>query len=208
MASLKSSNILYNVPFNTVSDFSVSFTYTMKVSAGDTPVQNDGFSIFFIDGKTQYLVGGGSGAGLGLVSGTDTTATSAVSGIFTSIGFDIRGNFAKKNIIPAFTTGNVTNVPNNLTIRLTPDFTFFGSIITPDPYLMATNVTNAIRIDVRNQFRNININKLYNNYYSQIASFNTTSLYNLNGVPSTAKFGIGYSGDTVFAVQDINFNYS
>ena len=52
------SSILYNQAFNPSYDFTVSFTYTMNTS-GTNPVNNYGFSVFFIDGLYNAILGGG-----------------------------------------------------------------------------------------------------------------------------------------------------
>jgi len=206
MPNINCSSILFNKPFNTNYDFTVSFTYTM--SAGSTtPVQNNGFSVFFINGNQSTLVGGGSGQGLGIISNTNTTSTSAVSGVFAALGFDVLGTYSK-NANP-FTSGNVSTIPYNIGLRTTSDFTFINSIIPTDSTLFYPyNTVNTIRISVRNQFRTITISKLYNSVYKTVATFDSTSIPNLGKLPQTGKFGIGFSGDTLFNVQDINLNYS
>jgi len=206
MPSLNSSSILTNRLFNTKYDFTASFT--CKMSAGsDTPVQNNGFSLFFIDGATSGLVGGGSGAGLGIISNTDTSSTSAVNGFFAGIGFDVQGTWSR-NSAP-FTSGNGSSVPYNIGLRVSSDFTFVNSVIPTDTTVMYPyNTVNTIRISTRNQFRSIYIDKLYDKTYSRIASFNSSILPDSGILPPTGKFGIGFSGDTIFSVQDISFNYS
>jgi len=177
------------------------------MSAGSaTPTQNNGFSVFFINGNTTTLIGGGSGQGLGIISNTDVTTTSAVSGLFAAIGFDVQGTFSK-NSYP-FNSGNASSIPNSICLRVTPDFKFIGSTTLPLSVTYPYNNINTIRIDVRNKFRTITISTLNNTLYTPLTTFDSSYLINSGTLPSTGKFGIGFSGDTVFYVQDINVNYS
>jgi len=207
MPALNSSNILFNRPFNTNYDFTVSFTYTMSAGSS-TPVQNNGFSIFFIDGSYQMLAGGGSGAGLGIISSTDTSPLSSVNGFFAGIGFDIQGTWCRNS--SPFTTGNATAVPYSLGLRVTPDFTFVSSVVPLDRTIMYPyNLVNTVRLSVRNNFRSITIDKLSSNgSYNKITTFDSSILPNIGRLPATGKFGIGFSGDTIFNVQDISLNYA
>lgn len=209
---LHCSNILFTENFDTRYDFTASFTYTMNTS-GTNPVQNSGFSVFFIQGNTATLQGGGSGAGLGVVSGTDTSSTSAVSGIFLTLGFDITGEFSKIGGLPVFTTGTSIAIPNSLGLRITTDFIYVSSYyinpIAPNLYgpLGPTPTDKAyqtVRIGVRKNFSNIDVYSLNDQTYVKLVSFQT----NLSSIPSTAKFGIGYSGDTLFEVQNLTFNFT
>lgn len=206
------SNILYNQPFDTIYDFTVSFTYTMNTS-GFNPAQNYGFSVFFIDGGVQSLSGGGCGVGLGAVSSTTTTSTSAVSGIFATVGFDITGEFSKINGLPIFTTGTAVAVPNSIGLRITSDFIYVSSFDTylTNPYLYGPlgpaptpEAYQTVRVGVRKNFGLIDIFSLNNQTYIKLGTFKT----NLSSIPATAKCGIGYSGDTLFEVQNITLNYS
>jgi len=177
------------------------------MSAGSvTPVQNNGFSVFFIDGSQNTLVGGGSGQGLGIVSNTDTSSTSAVQGLFAALGFDVQGTFSK-NASP-FTSGLPSTTPNSLCLRITSDLNYVGSIILPSNILYPYTINNTLRIDVRNRFRNITVSKLYNTTYLPLTTFDCSTLTNLGKLPANGKVGIGFSGDTKFYVKDINLNYS
>lgn len=206
------SNILYNQSVNTKYDFTISFTYTMNTSGFD-PSQNYGFSVFFIDGDVPLLQGGGCGAGLGAVSSTTNTSTSAVSGIFLTVGFDITGEFNKLNGLPVFTTGTAVAVPNSIGIRTTTDFTYITSFdifsINPNLYgPLGPNPTpeafQTVRVCARKNFSQVDVYSLDNQTYVKLASFQT----NLTALPPTAKCGIGYSGDTLFEVQNITLNYT
>ena len=208
------SNILVNQAFTTANDFTVSFTYNMD-TGGFNPVANDGFAVFFIDGNVANLLGGGLGPGLGVVSGTDTSSTSAVQGVFATLGFDIAGNFSIQNSIPVFTTGRTdpTNVSNLITLRSTSDFTYIDSSYTVpiNPYLFGPlgpaatpEAFQTIRVSVRNSFSRIDVHSLSDQTYVKLASFNT----NLSSIPPFAKCGISYSGDTIFNVRNITVNYT
>jgi hypothetical protein len=207
-----SSNILFNLPFESKYDFTVSFTYRMNTNS-TSPTANDGFSVFFIDGRVQDLSGGGEGAGLGLISSTDTTATSAVSGMFLAVGFDITGEFFKSSGVPAFNTGTVTAQPSSVGIRVTSDFAYISSVQTYDknPYLfgpLGVDPTpyeyQTVRVGVRKNFGSVDVYSLNNETYIKLATFNTQ----LTTIPPIAKFGISYSGDTLFEVQNITLNYT
>jgi len=211
MASVTYSNTLYNQLYPTDHPFSVKFTYTMAVSTGDTSVQNDGFSIFFVNTPftSPSLSGGGSGPGLGLVSSTDNSSSlSAVSGVFAAIGFDVLGNYTKINSIPGFTTGIDVNMPKNITLRLTPNFIFKNNIMPVDQSIFAINTPVTLKMDVSNQFKKIEISKLYANNFSRIASFELSDLNSTNDIPENAYMGISYSGDTSFNVSNVCLNYS
>lgn len=206
------SNILYNQSIDTRYDFTISFTYTMNTSGFD-PSQNYGFSVFFIDGSVSTLQGGGCGAGLGVVSSTTNISTSAVGGIFLTVGFDITGEFNKINGLPIFTTGTAAAVPNSIGLRTTTDFTYITSfdVYNINPYLFGplgpTQTPEAyqtVRVCARKNFSQIDVYSLNNQTYVKLASFQT----NLAVLPSTAKCGIGYSGDTLFEVQNITLNYT
>lgn len=206
------SNVLYNNIFNTLYDFTVSFNFTMN-TAGYTPVNNNGFSVFFIDGKIPTVYGGGCNSGLGVISSTDTTTASAVSGMFAVLGFDIIGNFFKANGLPQFTTGTVAATANSVGLRANTSsyMTYISSISSNNPYLFGplgviptAYANQTVRIGVRKNFTEIDVYSIVNSDYSKIITIQT----NLTSVPPTAKFGIGYSGDTLFEVNDITVNQS
>lgn len=208
MATLRCSNIIYNQPFNTAYDFSVSFNYTMDDYEG-LPVQNNGFSIFFVEGLQNAPYGGGTGAGLSLISDTVTNEMSAVSGIFCAVGFDIQGTFCKAGEVPAFTTGNAGTIPFSIGCRITPDFEFISSTVPNDTTtVLPLSVIKTVRIDARNRFNTLTISSLVGKEYVQLAQFDTSALIETGKLPKNAKFGIGYSGDTDFIVSDITFNYT
>lgn len=206
------SNILYSQAIDTRYDFTVSFTYTMNTS-GFNPSQNYGFSVFFINGNVPSLIGGGCGPGLGAVSSTTNTSTSAVSGIFLTLGFDITGEFSKVNGLPVFLTGTALPEPNSIGLRLTTDFVYITSfnIFSINPYLFGplgpaptAEAYQTVRICARKNFNQIDIYSLNNQTYIKLATFQT----NISSLPNTAKFGVGYSGDTLFEVQNITLNYT
>ena len=201
---LHSSNMLYNVAFNTQNDFTIGFTYIMNTQNNIT-LENNGFSIFFIDGRIPALSGGGYGPGLGAVSSTDSSATSAVSGIFYTLAFDVLGNFSLFNTISAFWTGIIPSSPFRIAARATTDFTFISSIVPTDTSIFYANQQKTIRVGIRKNFQQIVIYSLTNSTYNKIATIDT--LIPLNTLPPTAKVGIGYSGDTLFTVSDITLNY-
>ena len=203
MSTLACSNILYNNQFNTDYDFSVSFVYKMDTQS-ITPVNNNGFGLFFIDGNNSTLTGGGSGVGLGAIK-TDGTS---VSGMFAIVGFDVQGTFTQINSISAFTTGNASQNPLSIGARVSTNYTFLSALPLPDVTAFDYDIEHTIRLDVRNKFRTITVNKLLNNNYYQLATFNSSYLIDNGVLPALGKFGISYSGDTIFTVKDINLNYT
>jgi len=205
---LHSSNILLNQPFTTLNDFTVSFTYTMNTSGND-PTNNNGFSVFFIDGSYNTLTGGGQGPGLGAVA----TNGIGVNGVFAILGFDVQGFFSQQNSIPAFTTGNASAIANSIGLRISPSYTFVGSqyVYPINPYLYGplgptptSEAYQTVRICVRKNFTEIDVYSLNNETYVKLATFN----FKVPSLPNNAKVGIGYSGDTLFQVQNITVNYT
>lgn len=205
---LHSSSILYDQIFDTLYDFTVSFTYNLN-AGGFTPTQNYGFAVFFIDGKVPTLQGGNWGPGLGVV-GSSGTSLSAISGVFATLGFDFSGEFCQKNTLPVFATGNNNAITNSLGLRITTDFIFVSSykVSLIDPFIYAyrpANVsTHTVRIGVRKNFKQIDVYSLNGNDYVRLVSFNT----NLSSIPPTAKCGISFSGDTLFNVSNLTLNYT
>lgn len=208
------SNILYNEAFSTDYDFTASFSYVMNTSSF-TPADNYGFSVFFIDGNEPTAFGGGCYQGLGVISPTDFSSTSAVKGVFLTLGFDIPGNFSKINGLPQFLTGTATPQPSSICLRITSDFLYVSSIQVPYSFnifglfspLSANPIpdaTQTIRIGARNGFNQVDVYVLNNQTYEKVVTFNT----NLTTIPNTAKFGVGYSGDTLFSIKNLTFNYS
>lgn len=198
---IHSSNLLYNTIFNTSKDFTVSFNYTLSADS-PTPVSNSGFSVFFINGITPWLSGGGSNWGLGVVDGTNVTSTSAVSSVFLTVGFDNLGNFFRQNSMPVFTTGVAASAAQSVGIRITTDFTYVSSVNSNTSSIFELNIPRTIRIGVRKGFRELDVYKVVNENYIKVATFQTM----LSTIPSTAKFGIGYSGGTLFQVSNITVN--
>jgi len=209
------SSILYNQPFSTVNDFTVSFTYTMNTSGTD-PQFNYGWSVFFVDGSVDTLSGGGAGPGLGAVStGGSPGRPQPVTfpqGLFALLGFDITGQFSRAGSIRPFTTGNTIAVPNSIGLRTSPNFNFVGSqyIFPINPYLYgplgpgpsSPEAYQTIRVSVRKNFTEILVHSLNNETYTLLATFN----FFISSLPSIGKFGISYSGDTLFQIQNITVN--
>lgn len=201
------SNVLYDIGFNTTYDFTASFTYTID-TGGFTPANNYGFSVFFIDGSFNGAVGGGCAEGLGVI---DPAGPSYVDGLFLALGFDFTGNFTAQTGGTVFTTGTPTPEPDSICLRADTYFLYISSIqytdvplfypIEADPVPWATQ---TIRIGVRNNFQYLDVYCLNNQTYQKLATFKT----NLSTIPQFAKFGIGYSGDTLFKVKDITINYT
>jgi hypothetical protein len=202
------SNITYSQSFNTDYDFTVSFTYTMN-TGGFNPVANNGFSVFFTDASQTLVNGqGGCGAGLGVASNTTPP-----NGLFCIVGFDITGNFFRVGGIAAFTNGTAVAIPNSVGVRTGTNYKYIGSNSTftinpnlfgplgpaPTPYAYQT-----VRVCVRKKFQQIDVYSLNNKDYVLLGSFNT----GLNSVPANARFGISYSGDTLFEVSNITANFT
>lgn len=184
-------------------DFTASFTYQTIQSAG-IPTENDGFSFFFIDGAVPSIYGGGIGHGLGTVSSTDTSSTSAVSGIFLTVGLDNLGYFSQNGSIPVFVTGTPNPLPQAVVVRNTTDFTYVTSVSVGYPNVFALDTEQTIRIRMRKRFQQLFIDSLQNDRYVNLLTYNT----NLSSVPSTAKFGIAYSGDALFTIKWPTLNYT
>jgi hypothetical protein len=201
------SNVLYNYPINTKYDFTASFTYSID-TGGFNPSNNYGFSIFFINGSSSEAVGGGCAEGLGII---DPAGSSYVGGLFLAAGFDFTGNFTAKTLGTAFTTGTPTPQPNSICIRADTYFLYISSIqytdvplfypIEADPVPWSTQ---TIRVGVRSNFQYLDLYFLNNQTYQKLATFKT----NLTTIPASMKFGIGYSGDTLFQVKNITMNYT
>lgn len=202
------SNISYSEAFNTDYDLTISFTYTMNTSGFD-PVANYGFSVFFTDGSQALVNGqGGCGAGLGVASNTTPP-----DGLFCIVGFDITGEFFKIGGLAAFTDGTVTPIPNSVGIRTGTNYKYIASNDTfpINPYLFGPlgptptqYAYQTVRVCVRKKFQQIDVYSLSNQTYILLGSYET----GLNSVPSTARAGISYSGDTLFEVGNITLNYS
>lgn len=216
------SNILLDQPFLTANDFTISFTYTMNTSGTD-PILNNGFSVFFIDGSVSTLSGGGSGPGLGVVSQGGSHGrpqpVSKVNGVFATVGFDIIGTFSQINTTTSFSTGLVNPNPNSIALRISPNFTYvYSSYLNLSGYTIPLNPNlygplgpaatpeayQTVRVCVRKNFSEINVYSLANETYIKLATFN----FYLSSLPLNAKVGIGYSGDTLFQVQNLTVNYT
>ena len=204
------SNILYNEGFDTAYDFTASFTYTFD-TGGFTPAANYGYCVFFIDGLTNGVTGGGCNQGLGVIA---TNGSSKIDDMFLALGFDFTGQFTANGSVPVFNTGTPSPQPNSICLRVsatTTDLQYISSFVLNDNTIFyplgdgpAPWNTQTIRIGVRNSFKNIDVYQLVDTVYQKLVTFNT----NLSGLPSSAKFGISYSGDTLFQVKNITLNYT
>lgn len=200
------SNILYDSEFDTSYDFTMSFEFLIDTE-GFEPTSLYGFSIFFIDGSTSSLNGGGCYEGLGVV---DPSGSSEVDGIFLTLGFDYNGGFTAANSVAAFTTGTPSPLNNSICLRVqcptVTNFLYISSIQYFDlPIFTIQNSNQTIRIGARNNLQILDVYyKNSNNVYEKLASFNT----NLSAIPQYAKCGIGSSGDVLFKVKNITFNYT
>lgn len=194
------SNFLVSKSFNTDHDFTASFTYTLSESGG-TPVDLNGFSMFFVDSEVNQLQGGGSGPGLGVVTDTTTSSSSAISGLFMTIGFDVSGYFAQSGAIPQFTTGEVSPLPKSLTLRIT-DFQHVTSIV-PKYDFIQYDKDHQVRVRFRKQFTVLHIDFLENGSYTNYYTYQTQ----LSSRPYNAKMGIGFSGDALFYLGNLTMSY-
>jgi hypothetical protein len=196
--------VLYDKTFNTDLDFTISFSYIFDTSSG-TSSQNNGFTVFFLSGGAVSLAGGGCGEGLGVVSSTDTTSTSSINGIFYTVAFDNIGDFFLINSIPPFITGTAVQIPRSIGLRTTTDFTYITSVSCSYHSFFNDNTTNTVRVRLRKKTSELLVDALDgNNVYQNLLTCNTL----LSNIPQTAKFGISYSGDTIFKVKDITLNYT
>lgn len=206
MATQHCSNIYYTPNIDTTYDFTASFNYVMQYDGG-APTANFGFAIFFVNGSASPLQGGGCYEGIGVVSQTDVTSTSAINGIFLTLGLDYNGNFTIKNYLPYFDTGTNTLNPSSICLRTGTEFTYISSAqVSNLPVNIFEPIDNeqTLRLCVRNNFKLIELYWLNNNEYEKLVSFETL----LQNVPPTAKFGIAYSGDTFLSLKNITFNYT
>ncbi len=144
-----SSNVLYTQPLDPKNDITFSFLYTdfdtEDLGLLQTEDQNyfllqdgsdfrlnigrgivDGLAVFLInDIPGATLVGGGSATnnpGLNLVTDTNTTDLSALSGIMLIAAIDKTGYFGlssngSNGSLKQYTSGNTTLKPDNLVIR-------------------------------------------------------------------------------------------
>jgi hypothetical protein len=196
--------LLYLTNFSPIYDFTVSFKYNFNTGgAGST--QNNGFGIFFVTSNIFFNEGGGPGNGLGMVDTTNLTSLSSIVGVYLTIGFDRIGNYCVQGAPPYFPTGLASQIPNSITIRKNySDFDFLSCIAPSVDSIFLEDTDTIIRIGMRKMFQTANIDVLSGDRYINIATFDTQILPDT--LPGGLKFGISYSGDTEFTIQDINVN--
>lgn len=242
-----SSNVLFTRAFNPVQDITLSFLYTdfdtenlgmLQTENFDFLLQQDGSDFILnigrgtVDGLSVFLIndqpgttlsGGGSAInnpGLNLVTDTNVTNLSALSGIVLIAAIDKSGYFGlssngSNGSLEQFTSGNTTVKPNNVVVRtasrsdtvtaLPSAFEFRGSV--------PLSSTNTQTVDKKYKIFSIGFKRhlqdivIYNRTDSSLEPVSTISTgIPLNGLPSSVRLGISYSGYMPMEIKNITVN--
>lgn len=242
-----SSNVLYTQPFNPKSDINLSFLYTdfetedlgllrtedenyislqdgsdFRLNIGRGVV--DGLSVFLInDLPGTTLSGGGSATnnpGLNLVTDTNTTNLSALSGIMLIAAIDKTGYFGlssngSNGSLEQYTSGNTTLKSDNLVIRtanrgatftaLPSAFDFKGSV--PLSAVNTQTIDKKFKVFSIGFKRHLQDVTIYNRSDSLIEPYSTINTdIPLKALPSSVRIGISYSGYMPMEVKNITVN--
>ena len=227
MPSRYCSNILYKQAFKTDNDITASFLITNEISLGDllletgdklllqnsnflglnfTTATYDGFGLFLVDSRVTNLTGGGAGAGLGIITDTINTSTSAVSGFFLGAMYDSKGLFSLSGGVQQFTTGTLTPQPSSFVVRKLSSFEYVGSQYTPSLTNPFNDGWGVFRVAFKNNMQQVVFYKYEDDIYKQFVSYNTN--IDLSKVPDSVRVGITWSGDFPVKVKNITFNGS
>jgi hypothetical protein len=242
-----SSNVLYTQPLDPKNDITFSFLYTdfdtEDLGLLQTEDQNhfllqdgsdfrlnigrgivDGLAVFLInDIPGATLVGGGSATnnpGLNLVTDTNTTDLSALSGIMLIAAIDKTGYFGlssngSNGSLKQYTSGNTTLKPDNLVIRaanrgstisaLPSAFDFKGS--TPLSSVNTQTVDSRFKVFSIGFKRHLQDVTIYNRSDSLIEPHSTINTdISLSNLPSSVRLGISYSGHMPMEIKNITVN--
>jgi len=242
-----SSNILYTQPLDPRNDITLSFLYTdfdtedlgllqsedqdyfllqdgsdFRLNIGRGTV--DGLAVFLINNLPgSTLTGGGSAAnnpGLNLVTDTNTTDLSALSGIMLIAAIDKTGYFGlssngSNGSLDQYTSGNTTLKPNNIVVRaanrgssltaLPSAFDFKGS--TPLSSVNVQTVDDKFKVFSIGFKRHLQDVTIYNRTESLIEPHSTINTdISLSNLPSSVRLGISYSGYMPMEIKNITVN--
>jgi hypothetical protein len=242
-----SSNVLFTRAFDPAQDIILSFLYTdfdtedlgllrkedrdllllqdgsdFRLNIGRGTV--DGLSVFLInDTAGTTLTGGGSATnnpGLNLITDTNVSDLSALSGIMLIAAIDKTGYFGLSSngvngSLEQFTTGNDTLNPDNIVIRTANR----GSTITALPstfdYKGSVPLSSYERDTIDKKFKIFTIGfkrhlqdvTIYNrekDAIEAISTFNTD--IPLSNLPSKVYIGLSYSGYMPMEIKNITVN--
>lgn len=242
-----SSNVLFKRAFDPTQDIIISFLYTdfdtdnlgllrtedrdllllqdgsdFKLNIGKGTV--DGLSVFLInDVSSSTLTGGGSATnnpGLNLVTDTNVTNLSALSGIMLIAAIDNTGYFGLSSngangSLKQFTSGNTSLNPKNVVIRtanrgstitaLPSAFDFKGSV--PLSSYERDTIDKKFKIFTIGFKRHLQDIVIYNRDKDSIETVSTfNSDIPLSNLPSKVYFGLSYSGYMPMEIKNITVN--
>jgi len=224
------SNILYKQAFKTDNDITVSFLIqdpTEEISLGNLLLQTndklllqngnflgleynttsyDGFGVFLVDSRVSKLTGGGAGSGLGIITDTNKTSLSAVSGFFLGAMYDVKGLFSLSGGLQQFKTGTLTPQPSSFVVRKLSSFEYVGSQYTPSLTNPFNDEWAVFRVAFKNNMQQVVFYKYEDDIYKQVVAYNTG--IDLSKVPDSVRVGITWSGDFPIKVKNITFNGS
>ena len=222
-----SSNILFKQPLSSREDIFVSFLIqnpVAEVSFGDLVLQSgdklllqdstflslnysliyDGFGIFLLDSNVFALTGGGSGAGLGLITDTIHTSISAISGFFLCAMFDVNGMFGAYRSLDQFTTGSNTPQLSSISVRKLSSFKFVGSQSIHGLDRPFGDEWNVFRVAFKNNMQQVVYYEYKNGVYSPLVTFDTNIPF--TSIPQNVRVGLTWSGNFPISVKNININ--
>jgi hypothetical protein len=223
-------SFLYSAPGNTGADFLLlqggqfdeailelqTDNDLMVLNFTEENSQFNGLGVFLVDGNTPTLTGGGGSAlgelsafdpGIGMVTDTNTTAQSAISGIILAVALDQSGAFGKINSLNQFTTGTADLNPGNIAARTfnVDDSTFplVGSA-TPSAPTVVESIYNIFRVGFKRRLQDIVIYTREGNIYEPDITFTTNMA--LDALPETVKIGFTYGGTQPIDLKNITIN--
>ena len=242
-----SSSILFKQAFDPREDIILSFLYTdfetedlglVKADDGSFLLLQDnsdfrlnigtgvvdGLSVFLInDLPGATLTGGGSGLnnpGLNLITDTNTTDLSAVSGIVLIAAIDKSGYFGlsasgSNGSIKQYTSGNTTLTPNSVVVRTANRGNSLSALPTTFDYKGSAPLSSLDTYTVDEKFKVFSIG--FKRHLQDISLYNRTSTLidpvstintdiPLNYLPSSVRLGISYSGHRPMEIKNITVN--
>lgn len=242
-----SSNVLFTRAFDPAQDIILSFLYTdfdtedlgllrtqdrdlllledgsdFRLNIGRGTV--DGLSVFLVNDTTgTTLTGGGSATnnpGLNLVTDTNVTNLSALSGIMLIAAIDNTGYFGLSSdgangSLEQFTSGNTTLEPNNIVIRTANRGTTITELPSAFDYKGSVPLSSYERDTIDKKFKIFSIGfkrhlqdvAIYNREKNAIETVNTFNTdIPLSNLPSKVRLGISYSGYMPMEVKNITVN--
>lgn len=177
----------------------------------------NGIGVFLIDGSINSLSGGGSGStntdlssfdpGIGMVTDTTSTASSAISGFIAAVALDQSGAFGKQGSLEQFITGTSELSSGNIVVRTfnseTSTFPFKGSE-TPSSPIVVEESFNIFRVCFKRRLQDIVFYKKEGNIYEPDIIFTTDIA--LSAIPESVKIGFTYSGTKPTDLKNIAVN--